>query len=243
MLILFALNSMATVRSTRGERLAIKEGNMFFKEGEYAKAGESYKKALSSNPSSVYADFNLALTQIKLGRNAAGNKKNGKADGLLQEGTARMKKIAALSGEYSSIAAKANFNLGNMSFRQEDYAGAIGYYKQALRIDPEDDNARRNLRIAQLKQQGNKNKDQDKNKDNQDKKDNKNKDQDENKDDRQDKNKEQQPKQQPPANEKINPQTADQILKAMENKENATRTRLQRQGKKGQNQGRSRKNW
>ena len=83
------------------------------------------------------------------------------------------------------------------------------------------------------------NKDQDQNQDqNQDQQQNKDQNQDQNKDKNQDQNQQQN---QPD----INQQTADQILKAMENKENQTRARVTtgNQGDKSTDRNRSRKNW
>ncbi len=149
------------------------------------------------------------------------------------------------------LASMANYNLGNVAFNSEDYKQALGYYKQALRLNPNDDNARRNLRITQLKIQ-----DQDDNQDqNQDKDQNQqNQDKDQDKQDKQDQQQDQQDQQkqdqqnnqqQQPKPQDINQQTADQILKAMENKENQTRARVAtgNQGDKSKGRNRNTKNW
>ena len=132
-----------------------------------------------------------------------------------------------------------------MEFNMEQYQKAIDYYKQSLRIDPNDDNARRNLRIAQKKlQQQNKDKDQQK-QDQQDQQDQKDK------QDQKDQQKQQQQQQQPqeqkqqPQEQKINEQTAQRILQAMDSKENQTRARVNRaaKGEKGVGNGQARKRW
>ena len=123
----------------------------------------------------------------------------------------------------------------------EQYQKAIDYYKQSLRIDPDDDNARRNLRIAQKKlQQQN----QDKNQQNQ------NQDQQDKKDRQDQKNQQQQQPQQQeqkqqPQEQKINEQTAQRILQAMDSKENQTRARVNRaaKGEKSVGNGGARKRW
>lgn len=229
-------SSKAEIKSSRSERLAIKEGNDLFKEGEYVKALSDYQKALSHNPNSAYAGFNLAITQIKIAKSSKNQDKNSKQ--TLEAGIQRLKSIASMSGEYAHIASLANYNLGNYAFRDNKFPDAINYYKQSLRLNPNNDEARRNLRIAQLKQQD-KNKDQNNKKNNEDK--NKN---NEDKDKRNENNekKDNSQKNQPPKEEKINPQSADQILKAMENKENATRSKMMKQNK-NQSQRRSHKNW
>lgn len=151
------------------------------------------------------------------------------------------------------LASRANYNLGNLAFSNEDYQSALGLYKQALRLNPDDNDARRNLRITQLKLQNqNQDKDKDKNqKQNQDQ--NKDQDKDQNKDKDKDQNKDQnkedkQDKQNQPQqnNSGMSPEAAKQILQAMENKENQTRNRLvnqQQNGKPGSPSRAGRKNW
>ena len=50
---------------------------------------------------------------------------------------------------------KAVFNLGNAAFKQKDFASAKAYYRQALLLDPTNENARFNLELAlrELKKQ------------------------------------------------------------------------------------------
>ena len=118
-----------------------------------------------------------------------------------------------------------------------------------LRLNPDDAAAKRNLRITQLKMQNDnqdknddKDQNQDQNKDeNKDQENNQNNQQNQNQDQKQDQNKNENKNQQPD----INQQTADQILKAMENKENQTRSRMGtgNQGDKSTGRNRSRKNW
>ena len=61
--------------------------------------------------------------------------------------------------------------MGNMSFLAEDYQAAIDFYKQALRLNPADDKARKNLRLAQMKLPKNNKDNKQNNKNDQDKKD------------------------------------------------------------------------
>lgn len=236
---------VAAVKSTHRERKAIHQGNTYFKEGEYAKAQEEYSAALKDNPSSMYALFNLGVTQMKLAGVAGKDDKN--ASKAMEQGIENLRKVATCNGELAPIASLANYNLGNYSFRNNQLEEAINFYKQSLRLNPSDDNARRNLRIAQLKkQQQNKDKNKDKNKNKNDKNKDKDKNKDQNKDQNKDKNQNKDNKdnnkQNQPPQQKIDPQTADQILKATENKENATRARMQ-QRKQNQQPQRGRKNW
>ncbi|MDE5676176.1 MAG: tetratricopeptide repeat protein, partial [Muribaculaceae bacterium] len=207
-----------------------------------------YQQALKENPSSAVARYNLGLSQIRLGSNPSDTTQAAKD--MLANGAKAMEQISQLGREKPQLASRANYNLGNIAFNSEDYSNALNYYKQSLRLNPNDEAARRNLRITQLKlqnqnqdqnqdQQQNQDQNQDQNKDqNQDQ--NKDQQQDQNKDQQQDQNKDQQQNQ-----PDINQQTADQILKAMENKENQTRARVStgNQGDKSTAKNRTRKNW
>lgn len=238
------------VESNRKERNAITAGNKLYNDGRYRAAMLKYQEALKMNPNSAVARYNLGLSQIRLGSNPSDTTQTAKD--MLKKGCESMEMVSKLGGQKPDLAAKANYNLGNVCFNSEGYPQALDYYKQALRLNPDDAAAKRNLRITQLKMQ-NQNQDKDKNQDqdkdqnqdqnkDQNKDQNQNKDQDQNKDQNQDQQQNKNQQQQP---QDINQQTADQILKAMENKENQTRARVGNgsQGDKTKGQNRSRKNW
>ena len=235
--------------SVRKERRAIKSGNSLYEEKKYREAAKLYNDALMANPESAVGRYNLGMAQIRQGLVPDTTKQTQE---ILAAGLDNLNKVASLGSKNSRVASLANFNLGNVAFNKEDYASAIKYYKQTLRLNPSDDAARRNLRIAQLKQQNQDkdNKDDKQNQDqNKDQNQEQNKDQNQNQDQNQDQNKNQnKDQQQPPKEQDINPQTADQILKAVENKENQTRNRVMRgqgsgQGKEKAGGNGGRKNW
>lgn len=237
----------SATKSVRKERNFIRKGNDLYNQAKYRDAVKCYEQALEVNPSSAVGRFNLGLSQIRIGNVADTTKFTNE---MMRKGVENMQAIASLAAENPRLAAFANYNLGNISFNKEDYDGAIQAYKQALRLNPSDDNARRNLRIAQLKkqEQNKDNKDQDKNQDkkdqeqNQDKKD---QNQDQNKQNQDQKDKQTPP---PPSQQDMSQQTADQILQAMENKEAQTRQRVMSgkgasKGRESSGSGRSRLNW
>lgn len=231
----------AYAESTRKERRLISEGNRLYKEGKFKEASKQYQMAVAVNPQSPEARFNLALSHLKLAAQPGVDEKQ--REQLMKSGTEGMTAIAGVGASNPKLASYAAYNLGNVAFNAQQYPEAIQCYKQALRFNPDDDTARRNLRIAQKKlqdQNKDKNKDQNKDKDNKDKdknqdKNNQNKDQNQN----QDKNQNQQ------KDNSMSNNTAEQILKAMENKENATRTRVNAagQGKEAAGKNGGRKNW
>lgn len=238
----------AQAESNRKERNAITAGNKLYNEGRYRAAMKKYQEALKLNPNSASGRYNLGLSQIRLGTNPSDTSQAAK--NMLKEGLTQMELVSKMGRERPQLAARANYNLGNVAFDSEDYSNALNFYKQSLRLNPDDAAAKRNLRITQLKLQNqNQDKDQDKNKDqnkDQDQKKDQNKDQQQNQNQNQDQNQNKdQNKDQKQQQPDINQQTADQILKAMENKENQTRARVNtgNQGDKSTGRNRSRKNW
>ena len=232
---------------TKKERNFIKKGNKAYQIDNYGDAETAYNKALEQNQYSDIATFNLASALLKqAGKSQADSPTNPsvKADSLFSQLT---------QSQNTEVAEQSFYNLGNIAFEKSDYAKSIDMYKKALRINPENDKARENLRLAQLKlqeQQQNKDKNKDNNKDN-NKQDEQ---QDKNKDNQQDNNKNQQQNQdnkdedkednngqqnqqqsqeskkdkqeQKPQSNGISDANAEKILKTMENEENATRKKV-----------------
>lgn len=156
-------------------------------------------------------------------------------------GVENLRKVAERRITQDNLSSKAYYNIGNYAFNSQNYGEAIQAYKEALRLNPSDDNARRNLRIAQKKQEQNKDKNKDKNQDkNQDKKDQQDKQNQQNQQNKQDKQNQQN---QPPKPQQIDNQTADRILKAVERKENAARMQMNRKNEKANPQSSSNRRW
>lgn len=223
-----------TDNSTRRERNLITEGNSLYRQERYADAEVAYKKALELNAMNETALFNLAASYLRQGSASGEN---------LQEATQILNNLAK-NAEDKAIAELSYFNLGNIAYNAKEYQKSIELYKNSLRRNPDNDKARENLRLAQKKleeqqnqdQNQDKNQDKDQNKDqkdqNQDKDNNKDQNQDKNKDQDKDQNKDQNQQQQQQQQGGISPENAEQILKAMENEENATRQRVEAERRK-----------
>lgn len=229
------------VQSTKRERNAIKEGNKLYVDKRYAEAEVAYKKALEENPDNATAQFNLASSYLK----QRGEDLTNKEDSLIRTADAMLAKVA----QNEKLAEPSFYDRGNIAYKAEDYASAIEMYKNALRRNPENNQARENLRLAQLKKQE-QDQNQDQNQQNQDQQ-NQNQDQqdknqndqqnqqdqqnqDQNKDKQQnDQNKQDQNQQDKKDQEQKQQQgglseaSAQQILKAMEDKENGTRQKVE----------------
>lgn len=246
--VLCACSSHSTdepAQSTKAERNFIVEGNEQYAGGNYTEAEAAYRKALTANPNSAMAQFNLASALLrqdtKMGKNAPAPASPSPEQGedsqqeqmskQLQDAVEILKNLAENSTD-PQIVSVAAYDLGNISYHQQDYGQAIESYKESLRKNPKFNDARYNLRMAQLKQNDknkNQNKNQDKNKDkkNQDK--DKNKDKNKDKQDKKDQNKNQDKQSQQQQQQQkggMSQQNMEQILRTMQNQENATQQRV-----------------
>ena len=230
-LLIFALSVVLPVcafcqqdYSTKKERNYIREGNELFKEKRYAEAEAAFKKALQENGNSPIAKFNLATTYLK-----QVNLNDTTQNGLLSETQQLLKETASIADP--KLASKAYYDLGNIFYNQKNYAQSIAMYKDALRRNPDDDQARQNLRLAQKQLQNKQNQQQ--NQDNkQDNKDQQKQNQDQNKeknkngqDQQKPDNQQQKQPQQPPKNG-MSKENAEQILQTMQNEEKNTQDKV-----------------
>jgi Ca-activated chloride channel family protein len=107
-------------------------GRKEYEAGNHPAALEAFAAAAAARPADARARFNLG----------AGLYKNGKLD----EAGAVYRELGANAA--SPLSASAQFNLGNTLFQKQDYPGAVRAYRHALRADPADASARRNLELA-----------------------------------------------------------------------------------------------
>ena len=112
------------------ERAAVRSGNRQFHKGNYEASIERYRKALTFAPSSFEATYDLgnALYEAERYDQAEQTMRQATADTLRTE-TER---------------AEAFYNLGNAQFRQQKYKEALESYKQSLRLNPSDMEAKYN---------------------------------------------------------------------------------------------------
>ena len=207
--------------TTRREREFIRNGNKFYDEKRYADAEVEYKKAISENPNSQIGNYNLALSLIK---QSGGTNVEGENNPL--KDASELLSSVAQGSKNPELRSKAFYNLGNLAYNQQQYAQSIEMYKNALRENPEDNQARENLRLAQLKkQEQEQNKDKNKN-DKKDKKEDK-KDKNQDKEDKMEDNKQQQPQQ--PKPQEMSKENMEQILQTMQNQEKATQEKVNAQ--------------
>ncbi len=209
--------------SYKAERNALRRGNALFKDDKFHEALEQYQKAIDINGSSIRGRYNKAVALLQL---QSDDNKGTENDPRVEAAKIFAELVDDAKKFDSEIAQHAYYNLGNIAFNDEKYDQSIAFYKDALRIKPDDMDARENLRLAQLKkQEQEQNQDQNQDQNEQDKKDQEQQQQQQQQQQDQQNQEEQQQQQQ----QKPMTGSAQQILQTMQNKENATRKKVQPQ--------------
>lgn len=212
-----------TDKTVRKEREHIKNGNKLYNDKRFADAEVEYKKALSVNPNSHLSNYNLALSLIQ----QSGGSNTESENNPLKKAEELLGSVAQYSKD-ADLRSKSYYNLGNIAYNQQDFGRSVEMYKNALRQNPDDDQARENLRLAQLKKN-----EQEQNKDNKDNNKDKEKEQEEQdkKQDKQDKKeeKEENKQQQQPQPQEMSKENMEQILQTMQNQEKATQEKVNAQ--------------
>jgi len=254
----------------------VRSGNRSFKKAAYKKSEIDYKRALLKDSLSVTANYNLGNTLYRMKNTDEAIKNYQNADNVLKsyehnyenapeifsDSPKVIKKANKLLDDTRKKTADVNFNLGNSYLSLKKYQEAVDAYKESLRRNPSDMDAKSNLAYAQkmLKdqqkkdQQNKNNKNDNKNKNKQDKK-KQNQDQDKQNQDKnkqnqdqnkqnQDKNKQNQDKQnQSGSKPKITPQAARQMLQAIQDKEKKTQEKVKKEKAKALKGKEKEKNW
>jgi len=114
----------------QSENSLIRNGNDKYTEGQFNEAEIDYRKSLEKNASSVKGTYNLA--------NALYKQKNYEESNKLYGSVAQQD----LSDNQK---ADAFYNLGNTFLEQKKFQESIDAYKNAVRLNPDDEDYRFNL--------------------------------------------------------------------------------------------------
>jgi Ca-activated chloride channel homolog len=205
-LLVFALVFASLQAAAQKEDGLIRSGNRLYKQNQLDKSQKDYQEAVKQAPDNPAANYNLGNTQFR---------KNNFDEAVKSYGT------SIDHSPDSAMREKGLYNKGVALVKQQKLQESIDAWKNALRIDPADQDARENLQKALMelkKQQSQQKKDQKNQKDKKDPKDQKDekKDQDQSKD-------QQQPKPQP---SRLNKQQVEQLLKALQQRENEVQEKM-----------------
>ena len=138
--------SQAALADSAG--VSTSQGNKFYKQGNFNEAINSYNQALTEAPYALEPKFNQANSYYRLDD-------LGKAMDLYRQVAAESKDM--------KLVAKAKYNLGNSYFQQgskqkdsnlqkaiDEMKTAIGSWRGALDIEPENKKAAKNIEVARL---------------------------------------------------------------------------------------------
>ena len=200
-------------------RSLVNGGNDLYKEQKYTDAEVNYRKALDRERQLVQGHFNLGNALHK----------QGKFDDAVKEFETALGKA-----EQKDTRAYAHYNIGNSMMKEERYQDAVKSYVDALKLNPNDEDAKYNLSYAleKLKQQQEQQK-KDKNKQNQNKDDKQKQEQqqknqqDKQKQDQQEKNQQDKQKQSAGQQQKqMSRADAQRILEVLKNNEKEVQKKL-----------------
>lgn len=181
------------------ENALIRSGNRYYKQKQIDQSQHQYQEAVKTAPENPTANYNLGNAQFR---------KNN------FEEAAKSYETSVAHSPDNAGKEKGLYNQGVALAKQKKLQESINAWKNALKLDGSDEEARENLQKAlmELKQQQQQQQ-KDQKKDQKDKKDKK--DQKDQKDEKKDQ--QQQPKPQP---SRLNKQQVEQLLKALQQKEN-----------------------
>ena len=112
------------------ERALVRKGNRQYNKGEYEASIGRYEEALKAAPGQFEATYNLGNALYKAER--------------FDRAEQTMMQAAADSLRSDTERAEAFYNLGNARFKQQKYKEALESYKQSLRLNPGDMEAKYN---------------------------------------------------------------------------------------------------
>ena len=219
LLILLMLCSLPAF--AQADRHDVRAGNRKFRGGRFQEAEIDYRKAALKDSTSLHAQYNLASALYR------------------QENWQGASEALAKVKDRPDLTAAVHYNAGDAALQQKDYRAAVDAFRQALLLDPADLDAKENYIYAKkmLENQQNggggdnqqnqdqnqdQNKDQDQNQDQQ----NQDQNQDQNQQDQQDQQDQDQQQDQQP---QISPQQAQQMLRAIQAKEQETQDKVNRE--------------
>ncbi|NOX86340.1 MAG: tetratricopeptide repeat protein [Chlorobi bacterium] len=253
LLILIVLGLFSSGLYAQNAKKYVRKGNKQFEKGEFSDAEVQYRKALDKDPNSFKGKFNLGDAMYKQDNYEESGK-------LFNELSA-----ANLTPE---VRAKSFYNLGNTLMKAKKYKESIDAFKQSLKLDPDNYNAKYNLEYARKKlkeqqqkqqqqkqnkdknkeknkkQNKEKNKQDQKNKDKEKQKQDQNKKQDQQKDqNKQDQQKQQNKQQQQQQKQQISKKDAARMLQALKNDEKKTLHKLEKQKAKAAKSSKSVIDW
>ena len=246
------------------DRREVRSGNRSFRKGDFAKAEIDYKKALLKDSTSAAAQYNLAndlyrqenyqeaekfaakaLDSLARSSRAADAYFN-KGDIYLQQrrwGEAIEAFKSSLRLNPGDLDAKSNLAYAQKMLEKEQQEQQNQNQNQSQNQDNDQNKDNQDQNKDKQDKQDNQNKDQDKGQNDNQQNQDQNQDQDQNKDQNQDNNDDRQQQGQNQPQPKISPEAAEQMLQAIQAKENETQDKVNKEKAASVKSRQKEKNW
>jgi Ca-activated chloride channel family protein len=188
---------VALKASSQSANSSIHRGNELYKQKNYTASLQEYHRAITLDPKNPMANYNNGNAEF---RNNQPDEAVGSYDNTIDHSTDK------------ALREKAYYNKGVALSKQQKLQESIDAWKDALKINPDDRDARENLQKALMEL---KKKQEQQNKENKDQK-------------KQEQNKQQEQQKPQPQQSKLNKQQVDQLLKALQQKEKEIQLKMQK---------------
>lgn len=116
-----------------GATFADETPDELYRQGRFAEAEQAYAEADLDNPRDLRSRYNRGCAAYQ----------NGNFQGAVGAFSSVLRRT-----EDDALRSKATYNLGNAVYRQGDVAAAADYYKQAILLNPDNEDAKYNLELA-----------------------------------------------------------------------------------------------
>jgi tetratricopeptide (TPR) repeat protein len=209
------------------ERRLVRKGNREYERKDFDRSIDNYSRALQHDPSSFEAKFNTANVQFR----------KAFVDTLqidtkmLEKAEKTLRKLAQDSTRTALDRADVAYNLGNTLFMQQKFKEALTCYRDAMRLNPDDKQAKYNYALTKemlKQQQQQQQQQQDQNQDNQNQEQEQNQENQQNKQDKEEQEQQdkEQKQQEQPSEQQISEQEQQAMLEAIQAQEDKTQEKL-----------------
>ena len=209
------------------ERRLVRKGNREYERKDFDRSIDNYSRALQHDPSSFEAKFNTANVQFRkafVDTLQIGTK-------MLEKAEKSLRKLAQDSTRTALDRADVAYNLGNTLFMQQKFKEALTCYRDAMRLNPDDKQAKYNYALTKemlKQQQQQQQQQQDQNQDNQNQEQEQNQQNQQNKQDKEEQEQQdkEQKQQEQPSEQQISEQEQQAMLEAIQAQEDKTQEKL-----------------
>lgn len=226
--IVASLISGEVVAQKMPERRLVRKGNRQYERGDYDNSIDNYSRALRYDPKSFEAKFNTANVQF---RRAFADSVQLDVK-MIEKAEQTLRKLAQDSTRTDIERADVAYNLGNSLFMQQKFKEALTSYRDAMRLNPDDQEAKYNYALTkemlkqQQQQQQNQQQQQDQNQDNQNQEQEQNQDNQQDKQDKEEQQNKEDKQNQQPNEQQISEQEQQAMLEAIQAQEDKTQEKL-----------------